>query len=139
MDHGVIVQDYLTDSGVFKANKFVYHINEKHQKIKYCGMNEHHENVVAERTIQTISNLARAMILHDSIHWKNGCDKLLWPMAVTYATHIYYKTPNKGVCPADIFTGFTVPWYRLIDYHVWGRPFYLLDPKIQVGKKLPRW
>jgi hypothetical protein len=33
MDNGVLVQDYLTDSGAFKANSFVAHINETHQKL----------------------------------------------------------------------------------------------------------
>ena len=28
LGHGVIVQNYLTDSGAFKANSFVKHINE---------------------------------------------------------------------------------------------------------------
>jgi hypothetical protein len=26
-----------------------------------------------------------------------------------------------------------------MDLHVWGCPLYFLDPKIQQGKKLPRW
>jgi hypothetical protein len=139
MDNDVVVQDYLTDSGAFKANKCVAHINETHQKLKCCGTNAHHQNGVAERAIQTISNMARAMILHASLHWKYGCDSSLWPMAVTYATHIYNNTPRNVVCPADIFTGSTIPLHRLLDYHVWGFPVYVLDPKMQAGKKLPRW
>jgi hypothetical protein len=74
MDNGVVVQDYLTDSGAFKANSFVAHFNETHQKLSFCVMNDHHQNGVAARLIQTISNMARAMILHSSIHWKDGCD-----------------------------------------------------------------
>jgi hypothetical protein len=138
MDNGVVVQDNLTDSGAFKANSFA-HINENHQKLSFCGTNAHHQNGVAERSIQTISNMARAMILHASIHWKDGCDSSLWPMAVEYAAHIYNNTPHNGICPADIFTGSTVPRHRLLDYHVWGCPVYVLDPKMQSGKKLPRW
>jgi hypothetical protein len=61
-------------------------------------------------------------------------------MAVQYATHIYNNTPgDNGVCPADIFTGITVPRHRLRDVHVWGSPVYVLDPKLQQGQKLPRW
>jgi hypothetical protein len=139
MDNGVVVQDYLTDSGAFKANSFVAHTNETHQKLSFCGTNAHHQNGVAERSIQTISNMARAMILHSSIHWKDGCDSSLWPMAVEYAAHIYNNTPHNVICPADIFTGSTVSHHRLLDYHVWGCPVYVLDPKMQSGKKLPRW
>jgi hypothetical protein len=49
-------------------------------------------------------------------------------------------TPDlKGLCPADVFTGSTVPCHRLRDFHVWGCPVYILDPKLQEGKKLPQW
>ena len=84
--------------------------------------------------------MARAMILHASIHWKGGIDSSLWPMAVDYATYVYNHSPNSnGVCPADIFTGSTIPRHRLRDLHVWGCPVYILDPKLQAGQKLPRW
>jgi hypothetical protein len=119
LDNGVLIQGYLTDSGAFKANKFVQHIRESHQLIRYCGTNSHHQNGVAERAIQTISNMVRAVILHACLHWKNGIDYFLWPMAVTYAAHVYNHTPKDGICPADILTGSTVPRHRLIDLHVW--------------------
>ena len=84
--------------------------------------------------------MARALILHASAHWTNGIDASLWPMAVTYATHLYNHLPNeRGLCPADLFTGSTVPWHRLKDLHVWGCPVYILDPQLQAGQKLPRW
>jgi hypothetical protein len=104
MDNGIFVQDYLTDSGTFKANDFVKHINETHQLIRFCGTNAHHQNGVAERAIQRISNMTRSMILHASIDWKDGIDASSWPQAVTYAAHIYNNTPKYGVCPAEIFT-----------------------------------
>jgi hypothetical protein len=74
MDNGIFVQDYLTDSGTFKANAFVKHINETHQLIRFCGTNVHHQNGVAERAIQSISNMVWSMILHASIHWNDGID-----------------------------------------------------------------
>jgi hypothetical protein len=43
--HGVIVQNYLTDSGAFKANKFVKIINETQQRLRFCGTNSHHQMV----------------------------------------------------------------------------------------------
>jgi hypothetical protein len=68
MVNGVVVQYYLTDSGTFKAHKFFTHIHETQQMIHVCGTNAHHQNGVAERAIQTISSMARAMILHASMH-----------------------------------------------------------------------
>jgi hypothetical protein len=139
LDNGILVQDYLTDSGAFKANKFVKHIHETHQLMRFCGTNAHHNNEVDERAIQTISNMARSMILHASMHWKDGIDASLCTQSVTYATHVYNTTTKDGVCPADIFFGSAVPRHRLMDLNVWGCPVYVLDPKIQQGQKLPRW
>ena len=123
LHHGVIIESYLTDSGAFKANAFVKQIREHEQRIRYCGANAHHKNGVAERAVQSVSNMARALILHASAHWKDGIDSTLWPMAVTYETHLYNHLPNaQGLCPADVFTGSTVPRHRLKDLHVWGCP-----------------
>ena len=136
-EHGVVVQSYLTDSGAFKASSFVQHIRDNSQ---YCGTNAHHQNGVAERSIRTVSNMARAMLLHSAAHWKNGIDSSLWPMAVSYAVYVYNNTPNaQNLCPADLYTGSTVPRHRLRDLHTWGCPVYVLDPTLQAGKKLPRW
>jgi hypothetical protein len=138
--HGVLIQDYLTDSGAFKANTFVQHIRESHQLLSLCGTNAHPQNGVAERAIQTTSNMARAMILHACLDWKNGIDSSLWPMSAKYATHIYNQMPKiNGVCPADFFSGSIVPRHRLLDLHVLGCPVYVLDPKLQQSQKLPRW
>jgi hypothetical protein len=139
MDNGVVVQEYLTDSGTFKAHKFVAHIHETQQMMNFCRTSAHNQNGVAERAIQTISNMARAIILHASMHWKYGIDASLWPMAVNNAIHIHNNTPDKGVTPAEIFTGSTVPRHRLLDLHVWGCPVYVLDTQMQQGRKLPRW
>ena len=139
-EHGVVTQSYLTDSGAFKANAFVQQIRDHGQQIRYCGTNAHHQNGIAERSIRTVSNMARAMLLHSAAHWKNGVDSSLWPMAVTHAVYVYNNTPNaQNLCPADLFTGSTVPRHRLRDLHTWGCPVYVLDPSLQAGKKLPRW
>ena len=139
-EHGVVVQSYLTDSGSFKANAFVQHICEHAQQIKYCGPSAHHQNGVAERSIIMVSNMARAiLLLHSAAHWKDEIDSSLWPLAVSYAVYVYNNTPNaQNLCPADLFTGATVPWHRLRDLYTWGCPVYVLDPTLQAGKKLPR-
>jgi hypothetical protein len=59
LDNGILVQDYMIKSGALKANKFVKYIHETHKLMRFCGTNAHHQNGVAERAIQTISNMAR--------------------------------------------------------------------------------
>jgi hypothetical protein len=138
LDNGILVQYYLTDSGAFKANKCVRKIHETHQLMRFCGTNAHHQHGVAERSIQTISNMARSMILHAIMNCKDGVDASLWPQAVTYATHVYNSTPKDGVCPAYILFGSAVPAHRLMDIHVWDCPVHVLDKKIQQGQNIPR-
>jgi hypothetical protein len=140
LGHGVLVEEYLTDNGIFSKTKFVEHIRNYNQQIHYCGVNAHHKNAVAERGIRTVSELARALLLHASTHWPDGLDGTLWPMAVDHAVYLYNTLPNRhGICPADLFTGTTIPRHKLRDLHVWGCPVYVLDPTLQQGKKLPRW
>ena len=113
LHHGVVVEAYLTDTGAFKAKAFVNHIREHSQRLRFCGANGHHKNGIEECAVQSVSNISRTLILHASAHWKNGIDSSLWPMAVTYATHLYNHLPNaQGLCPADVFTGSTVPRHR---------------------------
>jgi hypothetical protein len=140
LGHGVLVEDYLTDNGIFSKTKFVDHIRQHNQQIHYCGVNAHHKNAIAERAIRTVSELSRALLLHASTHWPNGLDGTLWPMAVDHAVYLYNTLPNShGICPADLFTGTTIPRHKLRELHVWGCPVYVLDPTLQQGKKLPRW
>jgi hypothetical protein len=140
LDNGVIVTNYMADNGLFKANQFVSHLREHNQRVQYCGVNAHHQNGIAERSIRTVSEMARAMLLHASIRWKTGIDSSLWPMAVNYAAHVYNSSPNdQGIAPGDLFTGTQLPRHKLRDIHVFGCPTYVLDPTLQQGKKLPRW
>ena len=140
LDHGIMVDTYLADNGVFKANAFINHIREHAQRLRFCGVNAHHQNGVAERSIKTVSDMARAMMLHSSIHWKDAIDSTLWPMATTYATYLYNHFPDSnGIAPADLFTGTQFPRHKLKDVHTWGCPVYVLDPTLQQGKKIPKW
>ena len=138
LEHGVIIQNYLTDSGAFKANAFVDHIRNSGQRIQYCGTNAHHQNGVAERSIRTVSNMSRALILHAAAHWPNGMDSSLWPMAVAHSVYIYNNTPDEtGVCPSDVFTGEMVPRHRLKDFHTWGCPVLSLIPSYSRDRSFP--
>ena len=51
----------------------------------FCGFNTYYQNSVTERAIKTVSDMARAIVVHVSVHWKDGIDSTLWPMATTYS------------------------------------------------------
>ena len=140
LDSGILIDSYLADNGVFKANAFVGHIRDKNQKLRFCGVNAHHKNASAEQAIRTVSECARSLLLHASLHWKDVIKSSLWPFAVSYATYLRNNLPNEqGLAPIDLFTGVQSPRHKLHDIHVWGAPVYVLPPTLQQGKKLPRW
>ena len=68
-DHGVGVDQYKADNGVFKAWQFVAHVRERNQRVSYCGVNAHHQNAIAERSICIVSEMARSMMLNSSLSW----------------------------------------------------------------------
>ena len=70
LHHGIAIEQYLTDNGVFKGKEFMKHLFERNQRVNFCGVNAHHQNSLAERNIRTISEMARAILLHASAHWK---------------------------------------------------------------------
>ena len=105
LDNGTLIQKFLADTREFKAKNFVNHIRNNNQRIQYCGVNDHHQNGIAERNIRTVSDMSRAMMLHASLWWKNGIDSSLWPMAVDYATYVCnHLQSHNGLAPVDLFT-----------------------------------
>ena len=141
LDHGVVIHNYLCDNGIFKRRAFVKHLHEHNQKVQYCGVNAHHQNGVAERSIRTVSDCARALLLHAALRWKDGpINSSFWPFAVQHACYLYNHCPDaSGTCPADRFYGEEIPRHKLLDLHCWGCPVYVLDPVLQQGRKLPKW
>ena len=77
LDHGIMVDSYLVDNGGFKVSTFVKHIRESVQRLRFCGVNAHHQNGVAERAVKTISDTSRAMILHVGVRWKDDIHSAL--------------------------------------------------------------
>jgi Integrase core domain. len=89
-DHGVIPQKYLSDNGLsFTSKQFVDHLTSFHQHHHLAGVGAHHHNGHAERAIQTIISISRAMIIHSAIHWPELVDTSLWPMAVSHAVFLW--------------------------------------------------
>ena len=138
---GVTVKGYHSDNGVFDAQDFQDELRVLEQTHTKSGVGAHHQNGVAERSIQTVMNSARAMMLHAALHWPKGMDTNLWPLAVDYAVHLWNHTPRResGVSPMELFCGIKGDCSVLRSARVWGSPAYVLDPKLQDGKKLPKW
>ena len=102
LDCGEVINPYKADNWVFKANTFVSRIREHNQKFSYCGVNAHHKNSATERSIRTVSECARALILYAAFHWDREVTSNLWSMAIDYAVYLYNHLPNEqGIDPFE--------------------------------------
>ncbi len=82
------------------------------------------------------------MLLHAVIHWPDQTEVHLWPFAMEYAVYLWNHLPQKQslYAPIELFSGSKFGSYdHLLRTHVWGCPVYVLDPRLQDGKKLPKW
>jgi len=141
---GVLAKEYHSDNGVFQSELYKEDCRNKRQAQSFSGVGAQHQNAHAERDIQTISNWARTMMVHAAIHWpSDGADNIcLWAFAVQHAAWLYNRLPNPllGNCmPLEVFTKEKSDHRDLWRTHVWGCPVFVLDPKLQNDKKIPKF
>ena len=141
LEEGITIRTYHADNGVFASDAFKLDCISSSQKLSFSGVGAHHQNGVAERNIKTISQWARANMIHAAFHWPEFATVKLWPQALDYAVWVFNRLPSvtTGLSPNEI-------WSQSRDYsndlrraHVFGSPVYVLDPKLQDGGKVPKW
>jgi hypothetical protein len=137
----VTIKRYHGDNGIFKSAEFIAETDCLGQDITFSGVGAHHQNGKAERVIKTIFFRARSMMLHASLHWPESAHEDIWPFAVDYAVHLWNHSEgiNSGMAPAELFSGVKHDCGLLRHARDWGCPAYVLNPKLQDGKKLPKW
>ena len=139
----VEIKQYRSDNGVFTAEEFREDCRNKGQRQSFSGVGAQHQNARAERAIQTIMYMARTFMLHVALHWSNNQvdDISLWPFAVKHAVWLYNRMPNHvtGITPLERLTNTKADHKDLLRSHVWGCPTFVLDARLQDGKKIPKW
>ena len=140
--YGVHVKKYHTDNGIFKDSEFEEALLEVDQTIQFSGVGAKFQNGVAESAIGVVQNMSRAMLLHVRIHWPEEFDAALWPFALDYAVWIYNNIPladRAHMTPDEIFSKSKYGCSILRRARVFGCPTYVLDARLQDGKKIPKW
>eukprot|EP00957_Ditylum_brightwellii_P042964 3254043-Ditylum_brightwellii.AAC.1 len=66
-ESGIKVQALHTDNGTFSLNEFMSHLANKKQSIRFSGVGAVQQNAVAEKAIQTITYMAKIMLIHTSM------------------------------------------------------------------------
>ncbi len=139
----MLTKDYHSDNGIFASKYFCQDVTNKMQTQSFSGIDAQHQNAHAERDIQTFSYWAMSMMIHASIHWPSdkSDDIRLWAFAVKHATWLYNRLLQKELgfwSPLEVFTKTKPDHDEILRAHVWGCPVFVLDLKLQDGKKLPK-
>jgi GAG-pre-integrase domain len=98
------IQGYATDNHPFLSGVFRADCTHNSQSLVSSGVGAHHQNK-AERSIQTIMNWSRALLLHCIIHWPELASVDLWPFA---ADHGALNVPVR-MCRKRSFTLEIIP------------------------------
>jgi hypothetical protein len=104
-EHGIDIKKYHTYNSSFASTAWKEHLHVMQQTQCLSGVGAHHQNAITECAIQTVTTIARAMLLHLKVHWPNEYDMRLWPFALQYAAGLYNYTPkSNNLAPIEIFT-----------------------------------
>ena len=82
---GVRIKSCRADNGRFAEKRFRDAIKNAHQTIDFFAVGAHHQNVLIERHIQTLSSKSRTILLHSKRLWPSMITVVLWPYAFKYA------------------------------------------------------
>ena len=140
--HGVRVESYHADNGVFRANKWINECRRCEQGLSFAGVNAHHSNGLAERRIRSLQDLARAMLIHQSRRWNMPGTVHLWPYALRMANDAINESPNLrdklGRSPLQLFSKTEI---QLHEKHwvPFGCPVFVLHSRLQTGTIFNKW
>ena len=140
--HGVTVQHYHADNGVFADNKFRQAVREKSQGLSFCGVNAHWQNGRAEKRIRDLVEHARTILIHANRRWPSAISHHLWPYAIRHANTVHNYTPSlkrkDGKSPAQLFSNTNVN-IHVKHWVPFGCPVYVLDSALQNQKSYNKW
>jgi hypothetical protein len=143
-EFGVQIKQFHADNHPFRSKVWAADCTVQQQlPTSHSGVGAHHQ-VLAERQIQTTFNWSRANLLHFVLHWPQmakSCENL-WPYAVDYAVYMHNHLPIRDMrlSPVEKFTGTMFSNYNhLTRAHTFGCPVYVLDPRLQDSKTIPKW
>ena len=140
-DYGIKPQHYSSDNHPFTSKKWVVDCDNQHQLQSLSGVGAYHQNYM-ERHIQTIFNWARSSLLHFVFHWPQQAQENLWPFAIDYSIYLWNNMSSRDriVSPTELLISTAFHnHYHLQCAHVFGCPVFVLDPRLQDSKKIPKW
>ena len=111
-----------------------------HQTITFCRVGAHHQNGVAERRIQDITENARTSLLHAAHRWPRVIAANWWLQAIKHVMNVRNPLPRPGKTksPLSKFAGMSIQ-PNLKDFPPFGCPVYVLQAPLQTRGPFPKW
>jgi len=85
-EHGITIQHYHADKGIFTSNTWRQLCLQQEQGLAFAGVAVHHQNGIAERQIRELQEMACMMLIHAHHRWPNAITSNLWLYALRMAT-----------------------------------------------------
>jgi hypothetical protein len=82
---GVSINSYRANNGRFAESGFQKALKDTNQKIIYCAVGAHHQNVIVKRRIKELTLISRTLLLHAKRHWPDYITTMLWPFVLKEA------------------------------------------------------
>ena len=88
---------YHSNNGIFTTAEYRHNCKKKGQTQFFSGVGAQHQNVRAERSIQTIIYMAHNFMVYASLYWyeRGSGDIYLWSLSVKYSVCFYNRFPRK--------------------------------------------
>ena len=123
--HGVGINRYHTDNGVFNVSEFMEDLFKKQQTIRFSGAGTSHLNGAAKCAINTVVTMERTTLMHAALRCPEDTFYTdLWPMEMGYAAWVYNWIPDMQSRLSDngiwSRSRFELVSYTLSNCHVWG-------------------
>ena len=93
---GVKIQKYHADNGAFDTRVFKEIIVAENQTIYFSGVDAHHQNVIAECMIKTVTYCARSILLNEMICWIYIITTELCPYAIKLSIDVSNNRPGES-------------------------------------------
>ena len=70
----VDLKAFRADINIFKSEEFRLDLNDKDQRITFCGVGAHHQNGIDEKNIRPFVEKRRAILLNAYARWPDKID-----------------------------------------------------------------
>ena len=135
---GVKIQKYHSDNGAFNTRVFKESIISANKTIAFSAVDANHQNVISKRMIKTVTYRSWSMLLNAIICWIDIITTELWPYAIKLAIDVGNKCPDDSDITALEHFSSTKIHTRVKQFHTFGSPCFVLDPKLCQKKSITK-